>query len=439
MNRHRRTGLAWLILGLAAGAGLMGAAAERETGVLMLRRAAVKVADEYFDPTLRGFPLTARCAEAEQRIAKAESNAQIFRIIGQVFMDFGDSHTIFIPPARTVRVHYGWVPMVVGDACFVRWVAPKSDAAKKGLAVGDRIASINGIPANRATLWKLQYLFNALDLQGGLRLVVESPAGATRQLDVMAEVKPDAKTLDLAGSFAAKDISRLILNSQTDTERHASAFAEVGDTLVWRLPSFDGPPSTLGDGLVRVPHAKSVIIDLRGNSGGYEDTMKVLVGAVFDRDVTLGVVQERTKKRPLEATPARFPFTGLLIVLVDAESASAAEIVARVVQLENRGIVIGDRTEGMVQTAMVFDESVGASPVVPFWVGVSVGAFIMRDGRPLENVGVSPDLPVRPTGADLAAGRDPVLAFALAQTGHKLTAEAAGKLLPPDRRDEPVD
>jgi hypothetical protein len=49
------------------------------------------------------------------------------------------------------------------------------------------------------------------------------------------------------------------------------------------------------------------------------------------------------------------------------------------------------------------------------------------DGGRLERVGVSPDEIVLPSPADLAAGRDPVLARAVALAGGTLTAEDAGR------------
>jgi carboxyl-terminal processing protease len=115
-------------------------------------------------------------------------------------------------------------------------------------------------------------------------------------------------------------------------------------------------------------------------------------------------------------------------VLVDSKSGSASEIFARTVQLTGRGIVIGDRTSGSVMRSRHHPHRSGAETVVTYGVSVTTADVVMPDGGRLEGRGVVPDEVVLPTTADIAAGRDPVLARALKLAGVTISPGAAGSL-----------
>jgi len=120
----------------------------------------------------------------------------------------------------------------------------------------------------------------------------------------------------------------------------------------------------------------------------------------------------------------------VLIVLVDSESASAAELFARTMQLEKRGKVIGDRSGGLVMEGRLYDHHAGADTRVYYAVMVTDADVIMTDGNSLERRGVTPDEVLLPSASDLASGRDPVMAHAAELLGVKMSAEDAGKLFP---------
>lgn len=63
----------------------------------------------------------------------------------------------------------------------------------------------------------------------------------------------------------------------------------------------------------------------------------------------------------------------------------------------------------------------------------------MLDGGRLEKVGVTPDILLLPTGADLAQGHDPVLAKAIQMVGGTVDPEAAGRLFPLMGRDKKLE
>ena len=174
----------------------------------------------------------------------------------------------------------------------------------------------------------------------------------------------------------------------------------------------------------------ALIVDLRGNPGGSVETLKNLVGGLIDKEVKIGDRVGRKESKPEVAKAGRHPFSGKLVVLVDARSASAAELFARVIQLEKRGVVVGDRTSGKVMEAEHYNEKIGVDTVIFYGASVTEWDLVMTDGKSLENNGVTPDEIVLPSAADLAAGRDPVMARAAELLGVKVSPEEGGKFFP---------
>ena len=81
--------------------------------------------------------------------------------------------------------------------------------------------------------------------------------------------------------------------------------------------------------------ASSLILDLRGNPGGLVKTLEQFAGRLFEKDVKIADMKGRKSSRPSLAKSRRSPFTGRIVAMVDSESASAAEILARVLQIED--------------------------------------------------------------------------------------------------------
>jgi C-terminal processing protease CtpA/Prc len=127
-------------------------------------------------------------------------------------------------------------------------------------------------------------------------------------------------------------------------------------------------------------------------------------------------------------------FSGKIIVLIDSESGSAAELFARVMQLEKRAVVIGDRSAGAVMRAKEYPHEMGVDTVIFYGVSITDADIIMGDGNSLEHVGVLPDETRLPSAADLAAKRDPVLSYAASLAGVEISPEKAGTFFPVEWR-----
>ena len=178
----------------------------------------------------------------------------------------------------------------------------------------------------------------------------------------------------------------------------------------------------------KIKNAKTLIVDLRGDPGGYVVSLKWFLGMFFDKDLKVfDRVERRKTKSEIVKSEHHMYFPGRVMVLVDSKSSSAAELFARIMQLEKRGTVIGDLSSGYVMEAEGFPFF---SSGVDYWANITIANLIMADGKSIEHRGVTPDEPMFPQPTDLESGRDPVLAHAAGEAGVALTPEAAGKLFP---------
>ncbi len=402
---------------------------ERERGRQMLKAIKDDIKKNYYDPTYRGIDLEARFQEADERIKQAQSNSQIFGIIAQVLVGFNDSHLYFLPPQRPARTDYGWQMQMVGDKCYVSAVKPGSDAEAKGLREGDVVRAVDGMVPTREDLWKIEYLLYGLRPQAGMRVVVERAGSPPRQLDVLAKVTELKRMTDLTDG---NEVMKLIIEQQKASRLYRHRYVDIKDELfVWKMPQFDLPKAKVDDMVDKFRKSKGVIIDLRGNGGGAEETLLRLIGNFVERDVQVGELKTRKGSKPMTAkTVGDKVYKGKLVVLLDSDSGSSSEVFARVMQLEKRGLIIGDRSAGAVMRAQHYSHQVGLDIVAFYGASVTDADLVMTDGKSLEHVGVTPDTLMLPTPDDMAAKRDPVLAHAAELLGVKLTPEQAGQMFP---------
>lgn len=407
----------------------------REMGRFMLTAIQADIKKNYYDPSFHGIDLDAHFKAADERIKQAASLNEVLGIIAAAVMAFNDSHTYFDPPRRATRVEHGWQMQMIGDKCYIAAVQPGSDAEAKGLKPGQRVLSVEGVNVTRKDLPNLRYLFYVLSPRTGMNLVVEKLDGQRSQLTVMARVHEGKTIIDLQTGMAS-DRSNLIRESEALAQLNRHRYYEFGnDVFLWKMPHFDLLERQIDELMDKVKKRQALVLDLRGNSGGGESVLLRLIGNFFDHDIKVGELKRRSETKPLVAkTRGNRPFTGKLVVLVDSDSSSAAEVLARVIQLEKRGTVIGDRSAGLVMRGKSYDHQIGQNLLVYYGMVVTDADLINSDGMSLERVGVTPDEVMLPTANDLAAGRDPVLAHAAILAGLDITPEKAGALFPVEWR-----
>lgn len=277
----------------------------------VLRNVKRELKENYYDPRFHGMDIEARFKLADEKMQNAESLGQLVGIVAQVLLDLNDTHTFFIPPYNTSRVEYGWRLKPVGLDCYVGAVRPGSDAEAKGLRPGDKVLSIDGRPLDRTKVWLANYLYNTLRPQPATTLVIEKPDRQQQQLVIQAKVR-EGSTIVTYHDHLEMDLAR---EEEYRLNRHR--FHELSDeVLIWKMPQFDLSEDGLAEKFGKLKNRKTLILDLRGNHGGYVSTLQHFAGYFFGSDIKLADRRGRKELEPMVAKSKKEnAFKGQLIVL----------------------------------------------------------------------------------------------------------------------------
>jgi C-terminal processing protease CtpA/Prc len=184
---------------------------DRDRALQMFDTIAGEVRKHYYDPTFHGTDWDATVLETKQKIKQETSLNMSLAHIAQALLTLNDSHTFFLPPQRPYRHDYGFQTEMIGDKCYVIRVRPGSDAEAKGLKPGNEVLSVDGFQPDRASLWKMNYRYDVLRPEPGLRLVVRDVEGNQGQVDVLAKMR--ALRTSLATASGARFATRKTRNT----------------------------------------------------------------------------------------------------------------------------------------------------------------------------------------------------------------------------------
>lgn len=154
---------------------------------------------------------------------------------------------------------------------------------------------------------------------------------------------------------------------------------------------------------------RALVLDLRGNSGGYLTELNSVLNAIMPTGLPVYTEIRKGGTTRVFRTlgPALLPASVPMVVLIDENSASAAELLAMAVKEHRRGQLIGEKTAGAVEASLLLDLTDGSA--------LSVTTFRLASGMGvrLEGAGVEPDMPTALTTTDMEAGQDKPLGTAV--------------------------
>jgi carboxyl-terminal processing protease len=254
-------------------------------------------------------------------------------------------------------------------------VQPGSAAAKAGVRSGDVITQVDG---ERVDGWDVTRVAAALrgKADTGVRLTVVRDGREQRFTLVRTQVQSG----DVSVSALQPDVQLVRVGAFT-----RGVGRQVRDAVA-------GAPDR---------HRGGILLDLRGNPGGLLDEAVETASAFLPGGL---VVTYERQGRPAERMNVTHPGDAdtPLVVLVDAGTASAAEVVAGSLRDRDRAVIVGSRTygKGSVQEPIRLED--GSA------IELTVGRYRTPNGRNLDGVGIDPDVAVsadRPPGEVEQRGR----------------------------------
>jgi len=309
-----------------------------------------------------------------------------------------DSHTFFLDPAslREARRQIQGTPGFTGigvtivqrkDSAGAGWifvedVFPGSPAAGAGLHRFDRIVEVDGKPLKDV---------NVVDASQ----LIRGPAGSTASIVI---------------ERGARQMTLSVVRAAISVPPVEARFVSPGVAYLKVFGFSQGAGRSLRQAiqnLQRDGQIKSAILDLRGNPGGLIVEAASVGGIFLAPGTVLARIHERGEQpSTLRASGSALLAKAPLAVLVDAQSASASEILAGAFKDYHRANLIGEKTAG----------ALGGSVTVPLPDGgmsVTVERIETPKNATVEAVGITPDVPVTLTVADMERGQDTQLDAAL--------------------------
>jgi carboxyl-terminal processing protease len=256
-------------------------------------------------------------------------------------------------------------------------VLADNPAEKAGMAVGDVITKINDTAVDPAeTIDKIV-------------AKIRGDAGTT----VKITVTRGADTKDFT-------ITRATV---TNPSVYSTVTGGIGIMTITRFDDQTGQLARSAAQSFKSQNVKSVILDLRGNGGGYLTAAQDVVGLWVNNKT---VVTERTNGKVVDdlKTGTDPVLEGLpTVVLVNASTASASEITAGALHDYGIAKLVGEKTfgKGVVQKLIGLPDNAQLK--------VTVAKWYTPNGVNIQKQGISPDKAVDMTIDDVNANRDPQL------------------------------
>ncbi|MDD5035718.1 MAG: S41 family peptidase [Methylococcaceae bacterium] len=264
---------------------------------------------------------------------------------------------------------FGGLGIEVGmENGFVKVISPIDDtpAQKAGIKAGDLIIRLDDKPVK------------GMSLNDAVKIMRGEP-GSEIVLTVVREgLEQPLKIKIIRDVIKVKSIKSRTLEEGYGYLRITSFQSKTGDNMLDAINE-----------LKKNGDLKGLVLDLRNNPGGVLNAA-VAVSDAFLEDGLVVYTDGRIEdaKMKFNATPGDILKGAPIVVLINAGSASASEIVAGALQDHKRAIIMGEKTFGKGSVQTILPTSNGGA------VKLTTARYYTPSGRSIQAEGITPDVPI---------------------------------------------
>ena len=381
--------------------------------------------ETYFDPDFNGVDWDAMYDEYLPKISAAENEEAFYMLVNEMCFQINASHMALLPPGSadqiepilSARGSVGLDVRFIDEQVVITSVEAGSAANRAGLQTGFIILSVDGVSVENEEEWITLWLppRNERRRQGQILSAILTkfygePGQSITVSYLDAQNQEHEATLVMEARkeepFTAQDLPAMYIGFEARRLEGNIAYIQLDGFLPPVLDGVLGAIQEMGD-------APAMIIDVRGNPGGFYYVRKAIASQFFRertllwRYITRPGLELPGFEREGYTDPPDEPYLGPVAVLVDILSGSSSEEFSGMMKANQRATVVGMRTAGSVLVGDIKVLPNGATFLYPF------AQTRTADGAVLEDHGVIPDITVPLDRDDLRNGIDTQLEAAV--------------------------
>lgn len=249
-----------------------------------------------------------------------------------------------------------------GDSVKVVRVLAKNPAESAGILAGDIISKVNGEDVSKENTSEISKKIRG---DAGTTVKIGIIRGNEKKEFSVTRAKIENPSVELTKKDGVATLSIYRFDSETGVL--AKKYAEE----------------------IKNEGISKVILDLRGNGGGYVQTAKTVASLWLEKNAL--IVSEKTGLKTVEEIRATGdnPLKGIkTVILLDGSSASASEIVAGALKEHKAAQIVGEKSYGKGSVQTTIDMPNGAL------LKVTIAKWFTPSGKNISNNGISPDIKV---------------------------------------------